>query len=94
MQTQFSPVEILAAHTATARAVVASNPIPSPAECDAQTAAILAQDAAAVNGYDYRNQAWVENGVYVACAHPPAMHCDCFGTRHAGEPVKENADVH
>jgi len=49
---------------------------------------------AAANGYDYHNQAWIQDGVYVACAHPAAMRCDCFGTRHAGEPAAANADIH
>lgn len=48
----------------------------------------------ALNGYDYRNQAWVTNGRYVACSHPATMKCDCFGTVHAGQPIKANADVH
>lgn len=47
-----------------------------------------------VSGYDYRNQAFVVNGKYLACSHPASMACDCFGTRHAGEPLKANADVH
>jgi hypothetical protein len=49
---------------------------------------------AALNGYDYRNQAFVVNGRYAACSHPASMACDCFGTRHLGELLKANADVH
>lgn len=52
-----------------------------------RTAAIMA------NGYDYRNQAWVVDGKYVACAHPEWMKCNCFGTVHAGEALKANADL-
>jgi hypothetical protein len=40
------------------------------------------------NFYDYENQAWVKNGVYVACNHPESMDCGCFGRNHAGEPYK------
>lgn len=43
------------------------------------------------NGYDYRNQAWVVDGKYVACGH--GKPCDCFGTLHAGQPVADNAEV-
>lgn len=46
------------------------------------------------NGYDYRNQAWVVDGRYVACSHPASMKCDCYGTMHAGELLAANADVH
>lgn len=35
--------------------------------------------------YDYENQAWTLDGKYIACEHPKSMHCDCYGTRHAGE---------
>ena len=35
--------------------------------------------------FDYMNQAWVIDGRYIACTHPDAMNCDCYGTRHAGE---------
>ena len=48
--------------------------------------------AATDGGYDYHNQAWVVDGKYVACGH--GTPCDCFGTRHAGEPIKANADIH
>lgn len=36
-------------------------------------------------GYDYINQAWVQHGQYVSCAHPATMQCLCFGRLHAGE---------
>lgn len=42
--------------------------------------------------YDYRHQAYVVNGRYVACNH--GNPCDCYGTIHAGQPVAANADVH
>jgi hypothetical protein len=48
--------------------------------------------ADAVNGYDYRNQSFVVDGKYVPCGH--GKPCDCFGTVHAGQPLKANADVH
>ncbi len=35
--------------------------------------------------YDYKNQAWVVDGRYVACAHPTSMKCNCYGRIHAGE---------
>ena len=37
-----------------------------------------------VNGYDYENQAWVKDGLYVNCGHPETMVCNCFGRRFAG----------
>jgi hypothetical protein len=52
--------------------------------------------------FDYTNQAWTEDGVYVDCNHPPVgsvmgddgpvpgaefVGCDCYGRAHAGEPV-------
>jgi hypothetical protein len=41
--------------------------------------------------YDYTNQAWVEDGRYVACSHPASMVCGCYGRIHAGEPVAAGA---
>jgi hypothetical protein len=35
--------------------------------------------------YDYVNQAWTLDGKYVVCAHPDSPHCDCYGSKHAGE---------
>lgn len=37
-----------------------------------------------VNGFDYNNQAWVEDGKYVRCGHPESMHCGCYGRRFEG----------
>lgn len=34
--------------------------------------------------YDYRNQAWVENGVYAKCGHQCPSR-DCFACKHSGE---------
>lgn len=44
--------------------------------------------------YDYTNQAWLVDGLYVPCAHPAAMNCKCYGKLHAGQPVDVNAEVH
>jgi hypothetical protein len=41
-----------------------------------------------VNGYDYINQAWVQDGVYQRCGHRPDTPCACYGRLHAGEPSK------
>ena len=43
--------------------------------------------APAVTGphFDYVNQAWTVDGRYVACAHPDAPACKCYGNQHAGE---------
>jgi len=38
-----------------------------------------------LNGYDYDNQAWVIDGLYVRCGHPENMDCGCYGKRHEGE---------
>lgn len=38
-----------------------------------------------MNGYDYDNQAWVKDGKYVACGHPEAMNCKCYGKIHEGQ---------
>lgn len=45
--------------------------------------------------YDYANQAWTLDGVYLPCNHPQAgtvlvdgdiwAGCSCFGTLHAGQ---------
>lgn len=47
--------------------------------------------------YDYTNQAYVKDGIYLDCNHPQAGEmtvlgevfegCDCFGREHAGEPA-------
>ena len=43
-------------------------------------------------GYDYTNQAWVEDGRYCRCGHNSP--CGCYGRLHAGEPVAADAEVH
>jgi len=35
--------------------------------------------------FDYVNQAWTVDGKYIACSHPESMHCNCYGTMHAGK---------
>ncbi len=39
--------------------------------------------------YDYLNQAWVINGLYVPCGHVDGLwrgnECGCYGTLHEGE---------
>ena len=37
--------------------------------------------------YDYRNQAWVQDGKYIGCSHPASMDCGCFSRDHAGETL-------
>ena len=45
--------------------------------------------------YDYRNQAWLVNGVYQDCGHPEAVDCQCFGRIHEGEVCDPaNHDIH
>lgn len=39
-------------------------------------------------GFDYKNQAWVQNFKYVSCGHPDSMDCDCYGRSHEGEETK------
>ena len=54
--------------------------------------------------FDYTNQAWTVDGIYVDCGHPVAgtvmgvgspapgeafRGCECYGRAHAGEPVSE-----
>ncbi len=42
--------------------------------------------------YDYINQAWLVNGLYITCSHVDA--CDCYGKAHAGETAAPRADIH
>jgi hypothetical protein len=35
--------------------------------------------------FDYENQAWIVNGRYVRCNHPPSMNCNCYGKLHHRE---------
>ena len=43
--------------------------------------------------YDYKNQAWLVNGLYTSCEHPEEMQCDCYGKLHAGEAAADNAEL-
>ena len=38
-----------------------------------------------IHGFDYDNQAWAKDGVYLRCGHPENMDCNCYGRIHAGE---------
>lgn len=44
------------------------------------------------NGFDYKNQAWVVDGRYVACGHRKPC-TTCFGTLHVGERPAEGVEV-
>ena len=56
------------------------------------------------SGYDYTNQAWIMDGVYVRCGHPELgerlpdgqvwMGCQCWGRLHEGEPPVVGASIH
>lgn len=41
-----------------------------------------------INGFDYKNQAWVKDGKYVRCGHPESMNCGCYGREHEGQSTK------
>ena len=45
------------------------------------------QDGRLISGYDYENQAWVEDGKYTKCGHPESMNCKCYGKVHEHEPT-------
>jgi hypothetical protein len=47
----------------------------------------------AVTRYDYTNQAWLVDGLYTDCSHPPSMRCRCFGRLHLGEAAREGAEI-
>ena len=44
-------------------------------------------------GFDYKHQAWVEDGRYVACGHPDRPACGCYGSVHAGETIAADAEL-
>lgn len=46
-----------------------------------------------INGYDYKNQAWVENGKYVRCGHPDNTKCSCYGRMREGEKTISDDEV-
>lgn len=46
-----------------------------------------------ISGYDYINQAWVQDGKYVVCGHVEAgLLCACYGREHEGEPSRVYSD--
>jgi hypothetical protein len=45
------------------------------------------KDGKIINGYDYKNQCWIINGIIQRCGHPEAMDCGCYGKIHEGEEV-------
>lgn len=45
-----------------------------------------------INGYDYDNQAWNVDGVYIRCGHPEGMDCGCYGRLHEGEESRPNGE--
>lgn len=53
---------------------------------------LLTEEGVLLNGYDYINQAWVMDGVYVRCGHPEAMDCGCYGKEHEGEACAIRGD--
>ena len=59
----------------------------------AQTDSEVAQGVAdRLDGYDYKHQAWVRDGVYVACGHPKPCSF-CYGTTHEGQPLAADAEL-
>jgi len=44
------------------------------------------------NGFDYANQAWIEDGRYMPCGHEKP--CECYGTKHELEIVRILWDGH
>jgi hypothetical protein len=47
-------------------------------------------DGRLIDGYDYQNQAWVQDGKYIRCGHPDSMNCKCYGKMHEGEETLRN----
>ena len=41
-------------------------------------------------GFDYKRQAWFDDGVYVSCGHSEFVQCGCYGRLHEGEPVEQD----
>ena len=37
-----------------------------------------------IQGFDYDNQAWVQDGVYLNCGHKKDLDCGCYGRKNAG----------
>lgn len=44
--------------------------------------------------YDYEHQAWIVEGRYQDCAHPPEMNCQCYGRQHALETAIITPNCH
>ena len=44
--------------------------------------------------FDYRNQAWIKNGLVVDCGHEDDMDCRCYQRLHAGETHTCNNQCH
>lgn len=40
-------------------------------------------------GFDYQNQAWIQDGRYLRCGHPEDMPCQCYGRLYEGEILPE-----
>lgn len=47
-----------------------------------------------VGGFDYRNQAWYENGIYLDCGHPVEMVECCNAHRLAGTKISATDLAH
>jgi len=54
--------------------------------------ALFGRSRPAVNGFDYKHQAWVKDGKYVSCGHPKP--CTCYGTTHEGQSPALDAEIH
>jgi hypothetical protein len=48
---------------------------------------LIAMAGSSTTSYDYQNQAWLVDGLYVTCGH--AFGCKCYGKLHAGEAASE-----
>ena len=42
--------------------------------------------------YDYKKQAWIENGRYARCGHSDSDPCTCYGRMHEGAAVVHTQD--
>ena len=52
------------------------------------------KDGRLLNGYDYKNQAWVKDGKYIRCGHPESMNCGCYGRKNAGKETATTPRLH
>lgn len=55
----------------------------------AELRAMVPDPNAGAERYDYKNQAWTKNWIYMSCNHPDSMDCGCYGRLHAGELASE-----